>query len=331
MSLTMRHRLFLVASALLYMGPLVAGLAGYDWQMIPVFTLIFLLWLVVMRPATLPANLADWMSAKVLVTFVGLLLVQVVLVSLCFGIGRGIGGIMIGALATVPVWVPPLMSLMSVPLARLLWNPAASSPEMDAFLDKATADLLAMNARLGASHDQDSQALSAQLARARTEAAPFVDALRALPETAGDAAIEAILQRSGSQIPPTSLLDALSALADAGQITPLQRRAFILQMSDTACADLHLGTGQIARAFEIAGEHGPRLKLFAERTAQLLTARPIAMMDAPATARVRDAAPRHPVAESALRALADQMAALDDDEPDQTDRLSFSRPDAARG
>ena len=58
-----RVRLLMGASALLYMGPLLAGLSGMGWAALPVFMALFALWLVVMRPAQWPRDRPGGMFA----------------------------------------------------------------------------------------------------------------------------------------------------------------------------------------------------------------------------------------------------------------------------
>ena len=312
MILTIRYRVFLILWALLYMGPLVAGLAGFGWQMIPVFTAIFVLWLLIMRPGMWPKSAADWQTPSQIGKLLLWAAFQAVLVGFCFGVGRGIGGTM-GTLATVPPWVPPLMSLMAIPLARLVWNPAATTPEMDAFLDHAIIEVNATNAALTAEQAGAEGLRQDTVARAQAACAPFIATLQNLSENTTDAEIEVILAGSRNAVHPMTLLDALENRAESGQITPQQRRAFILHATDLGSADRYLGNGYLAQAFDIAGEDAARLSLFAGRATALLTACPAAMMDTPTSARVRSVAGRHPQAEAALMALAAQMDTLDDD------------------
>ena len=56
----MIHRLRLLqgATALLYFGPLLAGLSGHGWAMAALFTAILGLWAVLIHPALLPGSWA---------------------------------------------------------------------------------------------------------------------------------------------------------------------------------------------------------------------------------------------------------------------------------
>ncbi len=304
MSASIRYRLFLVTAALLYMGPLIAGLAGLGWQMIPVFTLIFLLWLLVMRPAMWPRQAAEWLTPRMIGKVLLWIALQAAVVAFCFGIGRGIGGTM-GALADVPTWVPPLMSFMAIPLSRIFWNPAHASPDVVEFLDHATLDL-AVQAEADASRLQ-AQALADG---ARADCLIWVNRIATLPEGAGDTTILRLLEAAKPQTDAMALLDSLAEPAASHRGNAMLRRAFILLATDTDVAGQLLGRGQLARAFDLAGEDAGRLQLFAERSMAALRQRHMAMMDTPPIQRMRDVAKRHPAAGPALLALTDQMDLL---------------------
>ena len=57
-----RRRFLMLANALLYFGPLLAGLAGFGWGLVAVFTAIFVLWLIILQPYEFPINRAEWIS-----------------------------------------------------------------------------------------------------------------------------------------------------------------------------------------------------------------------------------------------------------------------------
>lgn len=137
-----RLRLLMGATALLYLGPLLAGLGGFGWAMVPVFVAVFVLWLFVLRPHQWPRRLADWRNPAVLGVAVTQALVQVLLVALLFGIGRGLGGVL-GLMPPFPAMLPVAVSFLSIPLSRLVWNPWQAA-RMDQFLDQALRELHAM-------------------------------------------------------------------------------------------------------------------------------------------------------------------------------------------
>lgn len=141
-----RLRLLMGATALLYFGPLLAGLGGFGWAVVPVFTAIFLLWLVILRPQDWPRGWAGWRQPQALIGLATRAAVQLLLVSLCFGIGRGIGGVL-GAQPPFPVMLPITISFLSIPLARLVWEPRKAQ-QLDGFLTEALAEVEAVNRHL---------------------------------------------------------------------------------------------------------------------------------------------------------------------------------------
>ena len=82
----MRIKMVLAATALLYLGPLLAGLAGFGWPLVYAFATIFTLWLITMRPGDWPRDLASWRRPEVPVRALGQAVVQLLLVALMFGI-----------------------------------------------------------------------------------------------------------------------------------------------------------------------------------------------------------------------------------------------------
>jgi hypothetical protein len=132
-------KLFSVAAAMLYLGPFLAGLSAAPITVMPIFVAIFMLWITVMRPSVWAKATAQGTPAALAVLLGSITLVQTLLVVLAFAIGRGMGGL-VGNLSMQP-WVPVLISLLSVPAARILWNPAIDSAETHEFLDDALRSL----------------------------------------------------------------------------------------------------------------------------------------------------------------------------------------------
>lgn len=117
-----RYRLLMGAMALLYFGPLLAGLSGMGWTGVPVFIALTALWLVVMRPAQWPRDLGLWTREIALAAAAQLALNSLIVIVL-FGIGRGIGGLA-GFLPNIPDVLPVAVSFLSVALSRIAWDPA---------------------------------------------------------------------------------------------------------------------------------------------------------------------------------------------------------------
>lgn len=129
-------------TALLYIGPLLAGLAGDGWAEVPVFTAIFLLWQIILRPNLWPRTAPEWLTGSALLALVARGALLTLLVAICFGIGRGIGGVL-GYLPNLPAMLPIGLSFLAIPLGRMIWNPAISE-ETDPVLDTAIARLKAL-------------------------------------------------------------------------------------------------------------------------------------------------------------------------------------------
>lgn len=213
-----RLRLLMGATALLYLGPLVAGLAGYGWPVVPVFTVIFVLWLIVMRPHEFPATLTEWLSPTGLIGALARIAVQLVLVALCFGIGRGIGGIL-GYLPAFPLAFPLGISILSIPLSRLLWNPVKER-ELDKFLDQALTQID------GAVKEVSASPADPKLAES------LMQPLNGLPPDESDAKIWDHLTQLRGSVDEDLMLDVLLRWAEENRAAPPALRALMLLGSD---------------------------------------------------------------------------------------------------
>ena len=128
----MHLTLFRGATALLYLGPLFAGLAGFGWVLVPAFLAIFLLNLFVVRRSLFPRKSGDWTETGVLIPLLTQTLVQLLLIVLCFAIGRGLGGVVGAVPAFSPLWTLAV-SFLSVPLCHWLAIQALpTDPDPDA-------------------------------------------------------------------------------------------------------------------------------------------------------------------------------------------------------
>ncbi len=130
----LRSKLYSVLAAMLYAGPLLAGLAGVPEALVAVFVGIFTLWVVVMRPAIWKAIGAEGTPFALALHLGSVTLLQSLLVILCFALGRGIA-VLMGATLAIPGILPVLLSAGALIAARLLWQ---SGPDrIDGFLDEA--------------------------------------------------------------------------------------------------------------------------------------------------------------------------------------------------
>lgn len=115
----MQLTLFRGATALLYLGPLFAGLGGAGWAFVPWFFVVFLTYLFIVRRSLFPRQIGDLAKSSVLVPLLGQALSQLLLIMICFAIGRGLGGILGVTLAISPIWALSL-SFLAIPLCRWL-------------------------------------------------------------------------------------------------------------------------------------------------------------------------------------------------------------------
>jgi|APEBP8051073178_1049388.scaffolds.fasta_scaffold00002_673 hypothetical protein len=205
------------AHALLYLGPLLAGMAQFGWALVPVFSLIFMLWLVFLRPEIWPQSDAAWRHSPAWVAFFARLAVQLLLVALCFGIGRGIAGTL-GVKPALPFWAPVVLSAVAILLGRLFWRPAPPD-EFAVFADEATR---AVEAR------PRSGSAGAGLVQARR----LVAALADQPETLSVSQIERHLNTLSPEAETADLRQALLEAARSGKATRPQLVAMVLHATD---------------------------------------------------------------------------------------------------
>lgn len=121
-----RSRVLSLIATLLFVGPLLAGLGGTSEVALPIFVAIFTLWLVIMRPAVWARVTREGTPVALAVHLAGVTLVQVILVMLCFVVGRGLS-ILIGAPLGLPGWLPVALSMAALPIGLLLRTPQAES------------------------------------------------------------------------------------------------------------------------------------------------------------------------------------------------------------
>ena len=298
-----RLRLMQGATALLYLGPLIAGLGGFGWRIVPVFVAIFLMWTLILRPSTWPQSRADWSRPDLLVALLAQSLVQVLLVVLCFGIGRGLGGAF-GTLPPIPVLLPISISFAAIPLCRLIWNPKQAEA-MDRFLDTALAGITAVSA--GTPHVRsDAHALTAHL----------LTPLQALPDTTPDAEITRHLTAIATHADPADIAHVLLSAAESGTASRPGLRALILHVTDPYHTDRLLDLQLQTRTFSLIADDAALALLFARRGLAQLQDDPAAWGDSvnPETLR-HQAAIAHPDTAAALHALAELTQSLTPPDP----------------
>ncbi len=114
-----RSRAVFATSALLYSGPLYAGLAGFGFGTVPLFAALFAVWLTVVRPGDWPRTAAEWHQPRAIAWPLLILAVQGVLVGFCLAVGRGIGGLN-GFEAPLPLAFAVALSVAGIAVAWAL-------------------------------------------------------------------------------------------------------------------------------------------------------------------------------------------------------------------
>jgi hypothetical protein len=249
----MRARLLKGATALLYFGPLLAGLGGYGWLMVPSFVAIFVLWQMIVRPHHWPTSLAEFTKGDLWVGIAAQIAVQVLLVVVCFGIGRGIGGA-IGALPMYSHALPLSVSFLSIPLSRLLWNPWKG----DTFETVAEAETPLT---------VDPANASAGVALADRLLQPLQDMNGRISET------EALrhLTAMAEHVDHAALRDALIGRVAKGDASEAIRTALVVQTTDPLLMDL-LDEDSLTRVLHVLPEDETLAALFASRVTAAVTA-----------------------------------------------------------
>ena len=222
-----RLRLLMGATALLYLGPLTAGLGAFGWSVVPIFAAIFLLWSFILRPHQWPRHAADWAKAEALITLITQAAVQTLLVAILFGIGRGIGGVL-ATLPPFPLMFPIAVSFLSIPLARMIWDPWKDR-DIDRFLDDAIARV----------HTSPTADGNANLAMARRLIAPLAD----LGDDVTNTTVAQHLLAMSSHAPDGDIRQALLERQHTGQASRAETVALILHATDGALIETVGGDG----------------------------------------------------------------------------------------
>lgn len=298
-----RMTLFKLAAAMLYLGPLLAGLAGQGWQVLPVFVLVFLLWLVVIRPQDWPP-LAGWARPEPWLALTGRAVVQLLLVALCLGVGRGLSGVA-GLTADLPLLLPAGLSLAGVALARLVWNPEKAAA-LDLFLDEAI-DQIGAAAAVRPDDGGDRQV------QARIAALRLTATLADLPDRTPLPEIEAHLMALAPHLDLEALFDALQERQRGAPDLRVLRAALVLAGTDPFFNEACRGRAIPVFALQLAEGDAELTESFATRCVALLDGDVDAWGDCPngeTIARAQAAAPEAADALAALIAVNRRLAPL---------------------
>jgi hypothetical protein len=256
-----RIRLVKGATALLYIGPLIAGLCGFGWSMVAQFAAIFVVWLMVLRPEQWPSSPREWLTGVAWLAAFAQVLSQVVLVAVLFAIGRGLGGLAGIGTVTVNPMLPLSISFVAIPLCRILWD-SREAADLGYFLDE--------------------EAESAHAESAAGDAGNAIIPLLNLPDAAPDAEVSATVAEVLSVVTADLRLDALTAaLAKPSRSHAALRRALVLWATEPEIVAPGLLPGGMAKAFSIANGNQDLLRLYVPRAVALLAAFPNRATDFP--------------------------------------------------
>lgn len=247
-----RLRMLMGATALLYFGPLLAGLGGFGWAVVPAFAAIFMLWLLIIRPQDFPRKPADWMRPEALVALAARSAVQVLLVLVCFGVGRGIGGVL-GSLPGFPLMLPIAISFLSIPLARLIWDPWKVQA-MDRLLDDALTEIEGGTAERGD----------------RSYAEAVLAPLNGLPDAVSEAELESHLSAIRALVDESLTFDVLLDRVKSGEASVAGRKALMVIGSDGAALERMARDTVPTLVMQALGQDGPLIARFAARLALAL-------------------------------------------------------------
>ena len=257
-----------VTTGLLYLGPLLAGLIGQGWTMVPAFTVIFLIWSVIIRPHLWPTNFGDLTKSDGWVALITLIVTQLLIVVICFAIGRGIGGVLVSH-PPLHFYLPLSLSVLAVPLSRLIWNPrlAAAHAGFDPLVEKLVNEL----------PETDS-------------VKRILGPVNALPDNITEAELQEHLTAIAAYLTPQAIRQGLAdALAD-GEISRAGIKALIVHATDPSVNRMLGGEWYPVQAFNAARYDAEFLSLFAIRCLRALDSDRQFAADCPTADRVASAA-----------------------------------------
>lgn len=264
-----RIRLLKAATALLYVGPLFAGISGLGWGMVAPFVGIFVVWLMVLRPEQWPATPQEWLTLPAWGAALAQVLSQILLVTVLLATGRGIGALA-GFLPSVNPILPLALSFLAIPLCRILWD-AREAANQGVFLDE--------------------EAEIAQAPRAAAEAAAAVVPLLNLPDEAPDAEVMSKTANALSGLAADLRIAALAAaLSRPDHSHAALRRALVLWCSEPEVVAPARVTRVMARGFAFSDGNPDLLRLYVPRAIALIAAFPDRAGDFPTPAELRAAA-----------------------------------------
>ncbi|MDH3264923.1 MAG: hypothetical protein OEM24_13115 [Paracoccaceae bacterium] len=295
-------RLLFATSALLYSGPLYAGLAGYGFATLPLFAAFLMAWLFIVRPGDWPETREDWRVPRAVAWPLLIFAVQMVVAGFCLAMGRAIGG-MYALTLPLPLAVPVGLSVLGILIAAALKRRGTGAPIL-----RVPGGELGIGAGI---LDVARPAMPG-----RRDVQGFVeDVAEALDDLGEGPAAEEDIGRLAELVEEKGMTrETFEALQGAGELTlPQLQLCARLALSPPLMSEL-LGQGRIARALEralFAGEAalvGGTARLARDRLGEM----PALADELPPAMRLRQAAEaREDAGRDAAVALALLANALD--------------------
>lgn len=301
----LRLRLYLVTTALLYLGPVLSGWGGAPIAAWPVFAGIFLIWAVIMRPDDWPRSADAARAGRAAMS----ILLLAALALACLALGW-----LLAALVAPPIplgaWPGVLLALIAVPLSRLVMSPTKAKA-LDGVLTDAIAQIRVVEAGGPAANLTTDP--TAEMRR-RAAVAEVMAVIDFVPDTPPDR-IASVMAELVTRFGPRRLIDGFATQHGSGRMNAAQRRALVMLATDPAQQAAMSGMDAQMLAFRACMADAALLQLFASRYATLLDAFPKLLPDGPSNRSLRDAEQEHtsaPATVAALRALREKQIALAD-------------------
>lgn len=267
--MNVRLRFLKMATIVLYLGPLSAGMAGLGWGMVAPFVSVFVLWLMTVRPEQWPTSAAEWRTGRAIGAALTQILSQILLVTVLIGLGRGFVGLAGLELSLNPL-IPLCISIAAIFLSRIIWDSR----------DAAAA---------GVFLDEDAEAAGGSYAEAKALAAivPLLTLAEDIDEGHLRARVESVLSGPAASVRLAALAVALS---DSGRGHAALRRATLIWATEPELVAPGRVPNALSVAFTLSDGNADLLRLFLPRALALVAAFPDRAAGLPSPATLRQAA-----------------------------------------
>lgn len=242
--MTLRDRLLFATSALLYSGPLYAGLAGYDLSPIVLFAGFLTVWLFIVRPGDWPERRTDWTHPRAIAWPMLVFAAQIVVAGFCVATGRIIA-VMFDISMPLPLAAPAGLSLAGILLAWGLRRRRPAAPILRRRAPRWRASLSPGSGILDTARPRMPGRIDAQTFAEDIAAALGDLGNRPAPDAALDALAALIAEKGMTR-------STFEALETAGRLTAPQIQLLVrLALTPAMLADL-AGQGRIGVVLERA-------------------------------------------------------------------------------